>query len=193
VAAWGPVRFGTVTTTDERPPRLAGLVMRFDDGLGHAERVVIALTFLVLISVGFYRTFVDLAFNERPPWAIELIKVSVFAIAMLGAAYATHLKRNFSLDLVSRFLPPRGRAYLRIGINLLTAGAAGLLYWGGELVREGLKKGHESHEVVPVWLIGWFVPIAAILIIIHVLAHTVIEVGYLADGRIAPEPEQAVG
>ena len=74
-----------------------------------------------------------------------------------------------------------------------TAGAAFLLYYGGELVRESLKKAHESHEVVPMWVIGWFMPVAAALVLIHSLNHTVIEISYLTAGRVAPEPEQAVG
>jgi TRAP-type C4-dicarboxylate transport system permease small subunit len=168
-------------------------LLRFDAALGQGERVLIAVVFATLVGVGFYRTIVDILFKERPLWSIEMIKVCVFAIAMLGAAFATQLNRNFSLDLLSRYLGTRGRAYLRILVNVTTSLAAGLLYYGGELVREGLKKGHESHEVVPMWVIGWFVPLAAALIFIHSINHTIIEVSYLSAGRVAPEPEQAVG
>lgn len=175
------------------PPPLAKQVYRFDGALGQGERVLIALVFLVLVGTGFYRTMVDILWNERPPWAIELIKVCVFAIAMIGTAFATQLNRNFSLDLLSRYLSARGRAYLRIVVNLTTALAAALLYYGGELVREGLKKAHEAHELIPMWVIGWFMPLAAVLVLIHSINHTLIEVSYLAAGKIAPEPEQAVG
>lgn len=161
--------------------------------MGTGERVLLSLVFAVLVLVGFYNTFVDIAWNERPLWALELIKVCVYAIAMLGAAFATHLNRNFSLDIVSRLLGQRGRAFLRILINLTTIGAAYLTYYGGELVRESLGKAHESHELVPISVVGWFMPAAAILILLHSLIHTVIEVVYLANGRVAPEPEQAVG
>jgi TRAP-type C4-dicarboxylate transport system permease small subunit len=121
-----------------------------------------------------------------------LIKVAVYSIAMLGAAFATHLDRNFSLDLVSRVLGQRGRAYLRIVINVTTMGAAYLLYYGGDLVRESLAKAHEAHELVPMSVIGWFMPAAGILILLHSINHTIIEVSYLAAGRTAPEPEQGV-
>jgi TRAP-type C4-dicarboxylate transport system permease small subunit len=175
------------------PPPLARNVLRFDEALGQGERILIAFVFAGLVFVGFYRTMVDILFKERPLWSIELIKVFVFAIAMLGTAFATQLNRNFSLDLISRYLAPRGRAYLRILVNVTTAGAAFLLYYGGELVRESLKKAHESHEVVPMWVIGWFMPVAAVLVLIHSVNHTVIEISYLTAGRVAPEPEQAVG
>jgi len=181
------------TPDPDPPPPFARRVLRMDGALGQGERVLIAVVFLVLVGTGFYRTMVDILWNERPPWSIELIKVCVFAIAMLGTAFATQLNRNFSLDLLSRYLSARGRAYLRIVVNLTTALAAALLYYGGELVREGLKKAHESHELVPMWVIGWFMPAAAVLVLIHSVNHTLIEVSYLSAGKVAPDPEQAVG
>lgn len=184
---------GESTIATDPPPRLAARVHWFDDSLGMGERVLISIMFATLVGVGAYRTFVDIMWNERPLWSIELIKVCVFAIAMLGAAFATHLNRNFSLDLVSHFMGRKGKAILRIVVNLTTIGAAALLYYGGEMVRESLKKAHESHEIVPMWVIGWFMPIAGILIMIHSINHTIIEIAYLADGRTAPEPDQAVG
>lgn len=184
---------GETSAATDPPPPLAAAVHRFDEAMGLGERVLIAMIFATLVAVGFYRTFVDMMWNERPLWSIELIKVCVFGIAMLGAAFATHLNRNFSLDLVSHFLGRRGKAVLRILVNLSTIAAAGLLYYGGEMVRESLKKAHESHELVPMWVVGWFMPIAGILILIHSVNHTIIEISYLAAGRTAPEPEQAVG
>ncbi len=183
---------GDPSAAAEPPPRLAALIRRFDEAMGLGERVLLAMVFAALVAVGFYNTLVDLAWNERPLWALELIKVCVFAIAMLGAAFATHLDRNFSLDLLSRFLGQRGRAVLRIIINLTTIGAAYLLYYGGELVRESLGKAHETHELVPISVIGWFMPLAGVLILLHAINHTVIEISYLAAGRAAPEPEQGV-
>jgi TRAP-type C4-dicarboxylate transport system permease small subunit len=184
---------GDSKAASDPPPPLAAKVMWFDEAMGQGERVLVAMIFATLVAVGFYRTFVDVMWNERPLWSIELIKVCVFAIAMLGAAFATHLNRNFSLDLVSHFLGQRSKAYLRIAVNLTTILAALLLYHGGELVRESLAKAHETHELVPMWVVGWFMPIAGILILIHSINHTIVEVVYLLNGRTAPEPDQAVG
>lgn len=173
-------------------PAAARLVRMIDEGIGLGERVVIVAIFAFLVSVGFYRTFADLMWNERPLWAIEGIRVAVFAIAMLGAAFATHLKRNFSLDLLSKAFGPRGRAALRVVLNLVAMLAAALLCYGGWLVKKTLAREHD-YELVPKWVIGWFIPVAATLIIVHLVLHTVIELVYLARGEAAPDPEQAVG
>ncbi|MBK9032442.1 MAG: TRAP transporter small permease [Myxococcales bacterium] len=176
----------------EGEPPLARKLRMVDEGVGSGERVVIALLFAFLVAIGFYRTFADLIWNKRPLWAVEGIRVSVFAIAMLGAAFATHHKRNFSLDLVSRAFAPRGRAVLRVLLNLVALTAATLLLYGGWLVKKAISA-EKHYELVPKWVIGWFIPIAAALIIVHLVLHTVIELAYLGRGQTAPEPEQAVG
>ncbi len=173
-------------------PTAAQTLRMIDEAIGLGERVVIVAIFALLVMVGFYRTFADLMWNERPLWAIEGIRIAVFAIAMLGAAFATHLKRNFSLDLLSKLFGPRGRAALRVALNLIAIAAAALLFYGGWLVKKTLAREHD-YELVPKWIIGWFIPIAAGLIIVHLVLHTAIELIYLARGDAAPEPEQAVG
>ncbi len=181
---------GDASPAEPEPP-LARMARQLDEGLGQGERVTLAVLFVLLVGFGVYRTIADIAWNERPLWAVEGIRVSVFALAMVGAAFATHQKRNFSLDLLSRVFAVRGRAILRVVLNLSTIFAAALLFYGGWLVKEVISR-EKDYELVPKWMIGWFIPIAAALIIIHCLLHIVVEVGYLAAGRTAPEAEQAV-
>ncbi|MEZ4402486.1 MAG: TRAP transporter small permease [Kofleriaceae bacterium] len=172
-------------------PPLSRRLRQVDEAIGTGERVAMTAVFAFLVVLGFYRTLADVLFHQHDLWAVEGIRVSVFAIAMLGAAFATHHKRNFSLDLLSKALSPAGRAVLRITLNLIALLAAGLLAFGGWQVKKILA--HETHyELVPKWMIGWFVPLAAGLIIAHLVLHTLIELDYLARGRTAPEPEQAV-
>lgn len=182
--AWWPLIDG-----EPGPARRA---RQIDDMIGNVERVVITAVFAFLVSVGLYRTIADLLWNERPLWAVEGIRISVFAVAMLGAAFATHHKRNFNLDLIGKLFGPRGRSILRVVLNLIAIGAATLLFYGGWLVKETISK-EKEYELVPKWIIGWFIPIAAALIIVHLLLHIAIEIFYLATGKVAPEPEQAVG
>jgi TRAP-type C4-dicarboxylate transport system permease small subunit len=172
-------------------PAAARALRQVDEAIGAGERLVISVIFLFLICIGVYRTWADVVWNERPLWAVEGIRVSVFAIAMLGAAFATHHKRNFNLDLLSKLFAPRGKAVLRVALNLVGVGAAALLCYGGWLVKKTISM-EKEYDLVPKWVIGWFIPIAAGLIIVHLLLHVAIELTYLARGKAAPEPEQAV-
>jgi TRAP-type C4-dicarboxylate transport system permease small subunit len=179
---------------EHEPPehsKLSGLVSRFDENLGQGERVLLTVVFAILVLVGLYRTAMELAFNERPLWSIEVVRISAFAIGMFGAAYAAQSQRNFGLDLVSALFSSKVKAFVRVFTNLATLFAAGLLYYGGSLVQNALKKEKQHYELIPMWVTGWFIPAAAALIAVHVVCHLIIEIDFLRRGKTAPEPELA--
>lgn len=165
------------------------MIRGVDDRVGQIERVLLFVAFIVLVLTGLFRTIVDLLWGSRPLWAIEVVRVSAYAIGMFGAAYATQSRRNFGLDLVSALMGHRTKAVVRVFTNLATLGAAALLFHGGRLVQDALTKEKQHFELVPIWLIGWFIPIAAVLIALHVALHLIIEVDFLRRGKTAPEPE----
>lgn len=170
---------------------LSRRVSGFDEALGQGERTLLAIVFTLLVLTGLYRTFMEQVFHTRPPWSIELVRLSAFAIGMFGAAYAAQSQRNFGLDLVSALFSAKVKAYVRVLTNLATLFAAGLLYYGGTLVQEALKKEKQHYELIPQWVTGWFIPSAAVLIGIHVICHLIVEIDFLRRGKIAPEPEVA--
>jgi TRAP-type C4-dicarboxylate transport system permease small subunit len=179
---------------EHKPPehsRLSEMVSRFDESLGQGERVLLAVVFAILVLVGLYRTLVEMAFNERPLWSVEVVRISAFAIGMFGAAYAAQSQRNFGLDLVSALFSAKVKAVVRVFTNLATLFAAGLLFYGGRLVQAALTKEKQHYEVIPTWVTGWFIPAAAALIALHVVCHLIIEIDFLRRGKTAPEPEMA--
>lgn|GEM_PF-3521395 len=170
-------------------PALAHKVRVFDEALGMAERVWLFAAFSILVLTGLYRTFVDFALGERPLWAIELVRLAAFSIGMFGAAYATQNRRNFGLDLVSALFPTKAKAVIRVFTNISTLGAALLLFHGGRLIQHALTKEKQHYEMIPLTAVGWLIPICALLIALHVVLHTVIEIDYMRSGKTAPEPE----
>ena len=170
-------------------PALARWVRVVDESLGMAERVWLFVVFAILVVIGLYRTFVDFAFNERPLWAIEVVRLSAFSIGMFGAVYATQNRRNFGLDLVSALFPTKAKAVIRVFTNLATLAAAGLLFHAGRLIQVALTKEKQHYELIPLTAVGWLIPICSLLIAFHVTCHIVIEIDYLRSGKTAPEPE----
>jgi TRAP-type C4-dicarboxylate transport system permease small subunit len=73
--------------------------------------------------------------------------------------------------------------------NLAALFAAGLLFFGGRLIQDALTKEKQHYEIIPLSVVGWFIPVCAALIMVHVLCHLIIEIEYLRRGRTAPEPE----
>jgi TRAP-type C4-dicarboxylate transport system permease small subunit len=181
------VHAGHLVPVDE--PSMARSIRRFDDALGSAERGLLFAAFAVLVLTNLYRTFLSIFMHESSLKAIEVSRISAFAIGIFGAAYAAQSRRNFGLDLVSALMSARVKAVTRVFTNLAALAAAGLLFYGGRLIQDALTKEKQHYEVVPLTVVGWFIPVCALLIGIHVLLHLVIEVEYLRRGRTAPEPE----
>lgn len=172
-------------------PPLARQVRKVDELVGAGERVLLAAAFATLVLISLYRTFADRFMHERPLWAIEVVRVSAFAIGMFGAAYATQSRRNFGLDLVSALFPTKAKAVIRVFTSLATLAAAALLFHGGRLIQHALTKEKQHYELIPTTAVGWLIPICALLMAFHVVLHVIIEVDYLRSGKTAPEPEVA--
>ena len=103
-----------------------------DWGLGLAEQ---AALFVVLAAVVL--TAASAALSDRllhvplGRWWFDIVRGGTFAIAMLGAVFATHQRRHLAMDLVSRRMQPRPRLVLKVILALFTIGMVGLLIRGG--------------------------------------------------------------
>jgi TRAP-type C4-dicarboxylate transport system permease small subunit len=163
-------------------PLARGLRM-IDRFLGVAEQAVLVglLFVIVLIAAATVVTHIS--------WADEAIRYGVFTMAMIGGAYATHHQRLLSMDIVSRKLPPRGRAWLRVGLAFFTLAMTIVLFRGGLQILALQQAVHQTGKISTV-APAMFIPIGMALIATHLLLQALIELDYLRRSQTAPEPEQ---
>lgn len=169
-------------------PPLAARVRRVDEGIGRAEIGVVIIAVCMLIGVAVYQVILDKLFDERPTWPYEVVRFSVFFVAITGASLAAQRKGMFNMDLVTRKFSPRGRSYLRIATAVLVAVLLALVINTALTLRANTFSTKESHEVISN-ADGYLALIAGCgLIAIHFVLHAVIEVIYLVNGKIPPDP-----
>lgn len=132
-------------------------------------------------------------------WSFLIVRDSTFAIAMVGAAFATYQQRNLSMDLVSRRLGHKARMYLRLFLGCITVFASSLFLYAGWLLRSkvvdepNIATLHLKflHLTIPIEnLTVSLIPIGASLVIFHTLVQMAIEVDYLSRGKLTPERER---
>jgi TRAP-type C4-dicarboxylate transport system permease small subunit len=158
-----------------------------DWGIGLAEQ---AALFVVLGAVVL--TAAAAALSDRVlhaplgPWWFDIVRGGTFAVAMLGAVFATHQRRHLAMDLVSRRLPARSRLALRILLAVFTMFVVGLLRRSGLDQLDHLGSESTDH-VISTRTIVWLLPIGASLIILHTWLHMVIDIDYLVRGKTPPE------
>lgn len=94
-------------------------------------------------------------------WADPAIRVMVLWTGMIGAMVAARFDKQISVDAVSRYLAPRGRAAVRVVTDLFTAGVSGLLAWHSvRLILEDRAGGMTVVGSIPLWVCELALPLA---------------------------------
>ncbi len=169
---------------------------RLDRTLGTGEQILLFGILALVVLVATVQAITAHAFSHQIEWAFYIVRGGVFAIALLGAAFASHQQRHLAMDLVSRRLSPRGRLHLRIFLGVVT------LFMAILLVRAGLhltrSETHVEHASTLDWLtdvklgfLEWLtirmIAIGAALIAVHTAIHLAIDCDYLARRQLPPE------
>ena len=123
-----------------------------------------ALLVLILASmVGLAATQIVLRnlFDGAILWADPMLRVGVLWVGMIGAMVATRSDKQISVDAVSRFLPMRWKARVRIITDLFTAGVSAVVAWSAlRLVLDDRAAGGTAVAFVPVWACEAILPVA---------------------------------
>lgn len=169
-------------------PAAAARLRRIDEGIGRAETAVLIVAVTMLIGIAIYQVIADKLLDSRPTWPFEVIRYSVFFVAMGGASLAAQRKGMFNMDLVTRKFSPRGRSILRIATAVVVAVLCALVIKVGLTLRANTFNTKEAHEVFSE-ADGYTALIVGMgLIALHFVLHAAIEVIYLASGKIPPDP-----
>jgi len=159
--------------------------------LSRVEELVLAVLLVTLIVLAVYNAYKRHFSPPSPYWPDEIIRYSVFSIGLLGAALAANTGRLMNIDLVVRLFPPRGRVVLRVLCALFTLTVCYLLVRGSLEVRAVNLRLHEHGEIITPATGILVLPIASVLIGVHLTLHMIIDIYYLAIGRLPPHFDEA--
>ncbi len=161
-------------------------IRKLDHLAGMAEQIALFALLGIIVIVATVQAFATKLFSHSFIWSFDVVRAGTFAIAMIGAAFASHHISHLSMDIVSRRLSPRNRLALRALLGMFTIFAAYLLLRSGLHLRSEIATEGGTHSIPP-HLIAALVPIGAGLIIFHTLLRTIIDVDYLRRNKLPPE------
>jgi TRAP-type C4-dicarboxylate transport system permease small subunit len=172
------------TYPDDGP--LARTVRQIDAWIGRGEQIVLVALLATVVLTAAGHVLLDRLADYPLRFKDDVIRGGTFAMAMLGAAFASHQARHLSMDLVSRRLSPRARLFLKVVIALFTIAIVLILVRSGfRLIdkERSLKSEHLLSSVA----IAHLIPIGGGLIILHTVLHAIIDVDYIARRKTPPE------
>ena len=115
----------------------------------------------------------------------EIIRSCTFAVALVGAAFASYQDRHLAMDLVSRRLSARHRLVLRVVLGAVLVFIVGFLVWGGYVFLQTETDTNDEHWIKTQW-VAMLIPLGGLLVIVHTVLHTIIDVDYLRRGVTPP-------
>lgn len=172
-------------------PPIARVLRKIDGYVGLAEQIVLfgLLMFLVFVTLLW---FITEHFTASPLQDASFdVRYTVFLMAMVGGAFAAHHRRLLSMDVVSRMVSARSRAWVRVVTTAFGAfmSAVFLKYALWILDQPKALLASTTH-----WMPAFFgnaaMAIGAALLVFHLTIQVVIDLDYLLRGKTPPEPEQ---
>ena len=105
-------------------------------------------------------------------WADPALRVMVLWVGLIGAMVATRYDKQISVDAVSRFLPDRWKAIIRVVTDLFTAAVSAVVAWNAwRLVEDDRAAGTTLFASIPLWVCEMILPVAFVVIALRYLVY----------------------
>jgi len=123
------------------------------------DSTMILLVSIMILVAGMQiilRNLFDTGFG----WSDPLLRIMVLWVGLVGAMAATRERRHITVDILSRFLPARGKMVSGIIADTASAVVCGLLAWhSAHFVLEEYQGGAAAFDAVPAWACEVIMPI----------------------------------
>lgn len=147
------------------------------------DSVMIALVTLMILLAGAQIILRNL-FDTGISWSDPLLRIMVLWVGLVGAMAATRERRHITIDVLSRFLPTRGKQVSGVITDLFSAVVCALLAWhSGNFVIEEYHGGAEAFAAVPAWACEAIMPLGFAVMALRFLLSMV-------DHLLHPEHEE---
>lgn len=171
---------------DAVEPHPVPLIRAIDRGIGVIEQVAVALSLAALIGIAAYKGISAQFLDHDPPWAKHYIWYLVFLVAMSSAALSVQTQQIIKMDFVTRKVSVRTRLVLRLLTHVFAVSVLVFLVYQSWEARSGYE---DTDDFFDDRLVLTSLPLAGVLIGVHLLLHAVIDAVYLSKGEAPPEAQ----
>jgi TRAP-type C4-dicarboxylate transport system permease small subunit len=126
-----------------------------------SEDLFLCALLTAMIVMAFGQIVLRNVFQETISWGDAFLRHLVLWVGLSGAVVATRKNRHITIDLVSRFISPRGAVAVRVftdGFAAVVCGAAA--YAAARFVASEMESGGKAFGSVPTWVGELIIPVA---------------------------------
>lgn len=154
----------------------------FDKKLASAETTLIILLLSVMVLMAFLQVVLRNLFSYGIVWGDIFLRHLVLWVGFIGASLATRESKHINIELLSRITPRRVMPYVRILIDLVSAGICLLLARAGlNFLLMEIEADTTIFLQVPAWIFQLIIPVGFALIALRFLLQIAEQVAELVS------------
>ncbi|MBW2470569.1 MAG: TRAP transporter small permease subunit [Deltaproteobacteria bacterium] len=135
--------------------------IRFTTILNWTEEAFLCLLLFAMILLACVQIFLRTFYASGILWIDPLLRYMVIWAGLFGAAVATKQSKHISIDIISHIVPEKYLPWLRLLLNLFSAGVCVVLtYAAVKFVRDEALYGGRAILDIPSWQFNIVYPIA---------------------------------
>lgn len=128
------------------------------------ENILLSLLLAGMIGLGASQILLRWTGTGSFVWGDEAIRLMVLWIAMIAGIASSREDRHIAIDVLSRFLSPRGKSITAVIVDLFTAVVCLVLAWyGWRMVEFAIEDGDVFFGGLPAWIFQAIIPVAFLL------------------------------
>ena len=133
---------------------------KLDESIARVEKFLVVVFLSTLILTAFLQIILRNFFATGISWGDVLIRYLVLWVAFIGAALATREGRHINMEIFSRWVSDRGRAYLDCLSHLCSAGICGVLTYAAiKFIQFEAQMGSMTVLGLPIWVPELIIPL----------------------------------
>jgi C4-dicarboxylate transporter DctQ subunit len=161
---------------------------RLDRAIAAAETTLLVVLLGVMVLLDFTQVILRNFFSSGVIWADTFLRQMVLWVAFLGASLAVQERKHINIDLLTRFMPDRGKRIAHIATDLFAAVVcfaffkASLTFVSSEIANSTILL-----LSIPTWYFEVIIPVGYGMLAFRFLIKTIDDVLELKRGALPHE------
>lgn len=160
------------------------LLPLINDWLARIEGILLSVFLMAMIFLAFLQVVMRNVFNAGLPWADSVVRLLVIWVGFLGAALATKLEQNLTVEVLAKYLPERVRHVTSIVVKAFAGVVCYFLFCASlRFLADERSTGQQFLHLFPSWWTLAIIPATFALIPLHFLFSIGKDIRYFVKGK----------
>ncbi len=160
------------------------LILKINDVLSKVEGVFLCIFLMSMIVLAFVQVVARNVFNAGIPWADTVVRLLVIWVGFLGAALATKLDQNLTIEVLTKYMSDRAKHATGVAVKVFAVVVCYFLFMASlKFLANERSTGEQFLDLFPSWYTLIIIPITFVLIPFHLLFTIARDANWCVKGK----------